>query len=165
MRVDDQTIGKTPDFDRGYVLSMVVANFRGRQNVEIHLFRPEWNAAEESAYTWDKLLGEPLHKDQPIDPEGSRKVFLETLSRKEKDVLLTYLQDRYADRLVSVQASLLPLPIPIGLTPLSAVAEDERFGCIHLNKVPNYPLDFPIHGLYQREQKGQDEGQAEADGL
>jgi hypothetical protein len=89
-----------------------------------------------------------MRMDQSIDPEGSRQVFLETLSMGEKESLIAYLRERYADRLQSIKASLLPLPIPIGLTPLSSVAEDQRFGRIHLHKIPNYPLQFAVDGLF-----------------
>jgi hypothetical protein len=148
MQIHDQTQGQAPEFGRGIVLSMVVSQFRGHKDVEIHLFRAHWDADEETQYDWEKLLGEPMRMDQPIDPEGSRQVFLETLSMGEKESLIAYLRERYADRLQSIKASLLPLPIPIGLTPLSSVAEDQRFGRIHLHKIPNYPLQFAVDGLF-----------------
>lgn len=155
MQIHDQTKAQKPEFDRGVVLSMVVSQFRGHKDVEIHLFRAHWDADEEAHYDWEKLLGEPLRMDQPIDPKGSRQVFLETLSMEEKETLITYLQERYADRLRSIKASLLPLPIPIGLTPLSSVAEGQRFGRIHLHKVPNYPLQFAVDGLFSLSQHSQ----------
>ena len=148
MQIHDLTQGHESVEGRGYVLSMVVSQFRGHKDVEIHLFRSHWEGNEEGQYDWERLLGQPIRKDQPIDPEGSREVFLETFSRAEKESLLSYLQERYADRLTSVKASLLPLPIPIGLTPLSSVAEDQRFGRIHLHRVPNYPLRFAVEGLF-----------------
>ena len=148
MHISDQTKGQEPAAERGFAVSMVVSHFRGHKDVEIHLFRAHWDAEEESRYAWEKLLGEPLRRDQPIDPESSRHVFLETLNREEKDALLDYLQRRYADRLSAIKVSLLPLPIPIGLTPLSSVAQDQRFGRIHLHKIPNYPLQFAIDGVF-----------------
>ncbi len=152
MQIHDLTQEQEAVQGRGYVLSMVISQFRGHKDVEVHLFRSHWEGEEESQYDWEKLLGQPLHKDQPIDPEGSRKVFLETFSQTEKKALLSYLQERYADRLSAVKANLLPLPIPIGLTPLSSVAEDERFGRIHLHKIPNYPLEFAVEGLFSLSQ-------------
>lgn len=155
MRIYDQTQGQEPTADRGFVVSMVVSRFRGHKDVEIHLFRAHWEAEEESRYKWEKILGEPMRRDQPIDPQGSRQVFLETFNKEEKDALIAYLQERYADWLTSVNVSLLPLPIPIGMTPLSAVAEDQRFGRIHLHKIPNYPLQFAVDGLFSLSQHQQ----------
>lgn len=155
MEIIDQTIGQEPAVDRGYVVSMVVSKFRGHKDVEIHLFRAQCSPQEASSYEWEKLLGDPVRRDQPIDPEGSRNVFLETFSRREKEALISYLQDRYADKLTSVKASLLPLPIPMGLTPLSSVAEDQRFGRIHLHKIPHYPLEFAVDGLFSLSQHQQ----------
>ncbi len=155
MRIYDQTQGQEPATNRGFVVSMVVSHFRGHKNVEIHLFRAHWEAEEEGRYEWEKILGEPMRRNQPIDPQGSRQVFLETFSREEKDALIVYLQERYADWLTSIKVSLLPQPIPIGLTPLSAVAEDQRFGRIHLHKVPNYHLQFAVDGLFSLSQHQQ----------
>lgn len=160
MHIYDQTQGQEPAVGRGFVVSMVVSNFRGHKDVEIHLFRAQWEAEEESQYDWEKILGEPMRRDQPIDPEGSRQVFLETLNREEKDALISYLQRRYADRLSAIKVSLLPLPIPIGMTPLSSVAENQQFGRIHLHKIPKYPLQFAIEGLFslsQHQQSKEDE--------
>jgi hypothetical protein len=144
---------------------MVVSQFRGYEDVEIHLFRSEWEAGEEAEYDWEALLGEPMRRDQPIDPEGSRRVFLETFSLEEKDALVEYLQNRYANRLRSIKASVLPLPIPIGLTPLSSVAEDERFGRIRLHKIPHYPLEVAVEGLYSLTQHKPCRGQDSKDAL
>ncbi|WP_027370949.1 hypothetical protein [Desulfovermiculus halophilus] len=159
MQIDDQTQGQEPQSGRGYVLSMVVSQFRGYEDVEIHLFRSHWEAEEEADYDWEALLGEPMRRDQPIDPEGSRRVFLETFSLEEKDALIEYLHEHYADRVRSIRASLLPLPIPIGLTPLSSVAEDQRFGRIRLHKIPHYSLGFAVEGLYSLTQHKPSRGQ------
>ena len=155
MEIIDQTKGQEPEVDRGYVVSMVVSKFRGHKDVEIHLFRAQSSSQEASSYDWGKLLGDPIRRDQPIDPEGSRQVFLETFSRGEKEALISYLQDRYAHKLTSIKISLLPLPIPMGLTPLSSVAEDQRFGRIHLHKIPHYPLEFDVDGLFSLSQHQQ----------
>ncbi|MDZ7760322.1 MAG: hypothetical protein U5L00_08725 [Desulfovermiculus sp.] len=152
MHIYDQTNGQDSPVARGFAISMVVSIFRGHKDVEIHLFRAHWDAEEEGQYDWQKILGEPLRRDQPVDPEGSRQVFLETLNREEKDALIDYLQTRYAAKLSSIKVSLLPLPIPIGLTPLSSVAENQKFGRIHLHKIPHYPLQFAIDGLFSLSQ-------------
>jgi hypothetical protein len=148
MRINDATQSTTPRVDRGYVVSMVISSFKGYKDVEVHLFRPDWEKEEERVYDWGSLLGEPIRQDQTIDPTGSRKVLMETFNAQEKDQLLEYLSNRYESRLESISARALSFPIPIGLVPLSEVPEQGTLGKIHFDKIPSYNLDFPVHGLY-----------------
>jgi hypothetical protein len=101
-------------------------------------------------YEWDKLLGGTIERkdDQPIDPEGSKKVLLEAFTREERDQVIDYLANRYASRLTKLTAAPLGFPIPQGLVPLSSFSEGKTIGTIKLDKIPNYTLPFPIRGLY-----------------
>lgn len=139
---------QTSPVDRGYAISMVIAKFRGHENVDVHLFRPDWTNEELQIYDWEHLLGDPIRRDQEIDPSGSRKVLIETFNLTEKDTVLEYLQNRYASRLLSITVTVIPFPIPMGLVPLSEIPEQQQIGRIRFEEIPNYPLLFPFHGIY-----------------
>ena len=138
----------TPPVDRGYAMSMVIDTFRGHRNVEVHLFRPHWPEEEMQKYDWLNLLGDPIKKGQEIDPLGSRKVLLETFTAEESEQLLNYLRQRYESKLSSITVTVLQFPIPLGLIPLSEMEPGETIGTLELEKIPNYPLSFPVHGLF-----------------
>ncbi len=134
--------------DRAYSLSMVIRSFKGRRNVEAHLFRPQWDPAEETAYAWDTLLGPPVEPSLPADPATSRKVVLESFTQAERDQLVLYLAEHYADRLVSLESAPLDFPVPMGLPALSDMDEGKTVGLIRFEKVPHFKLAFPVHALY-----------------
>ncbi|HMB32151.1 MAG TPA: hypothetical protein VKN82_10030 [Desulfohalobiaceae bacterium] len=139
---------QTPPVDRGYALSIVITTFRGHEDVEVHLFRPNWQEEELAVYDWQQILGDPIRKDREIDPTGSRKVLVETFNSSEKDIILEYLENRYASRLKSIKVSVIPFPIPMGLVPLSEIPQQKNIGLIRFDEIPNYPLNFPFHGIY-----------------
>lgn len=150
----------TPPVDRGYAVSMVIDTFRGYQDVEVHLFRPDWPEGEMEQYDWESLLGNPVKRGQEVDPLGSRKVLLETFTKKESDELLSYLRQRYESRLSSITVTVLSFPIPLGLVPLSEMEPGQTIGLVELEKIPSYPLAFPVHGLFdlrRHEPKSQEE--------
>jgi hypothetical protein len=150
MHIDSIEPNQPLPVERGYVLSMVIRAFKGRRDVEVHLYRAIWDEAEMNDYEWDKLLGGTIERkdDQPIDPEGSKKVLLEAFTREERDQVIDYLANRYASRLTKLTAAPLGFPIPQGLVPLSSFSEGKTIGTIKLDKIPNYTLPFPIRGLY-----------------
>lgn len=134
--------------DRGYVISMVIDSFKGYKDVEVHLYRPDWKEEETKIYDWEKLLGDPIRENKNIDTSGSRKLLLETFNIEERDQILDYLQTRYQSRLKSITSSVLPFPIPLGLVPLSEIPEEKTISRIYFEKIPNYSLNFPVHGIY-----------------
>ncbi|PIE69116.1 MAG: hypothetical protein CSA21_03670 [Deltaproteobacteria bacterium] len=136
--------------DRGYVLSMTIRTFKGRRDVEVHLYRAVWDEGELHAYDWETLLGGTIEGKERAssDPDGSKKVLLEAFTRQERDQIIEYLSSRYASRLTSITASPLELPIPLGLVPLSSFPEGKTIGTIRLDKIPRYPLPFSLRGLY-----------------
>ena len=137
--------------DRAYVISMVIKSFKGRRNVEVHLFRPKYDEAEQNAYDWNNLLGDPIEPGMD-DPIGSRKVMLEAFTKEERDIILEYLKAHYDDRVSEVNAQPMNFPIPVGLNPLSAIPEGKTIGLIRFSKLPHYNLDFPLSGLYDLSQ-------------
>jgi hypothetical protein len=152
MDIHVENLSSTPPFERAYVVSVVIRSFKGRRDVEVHLFRPadassDGGAAEGAGYPWDRLLGEPVEPGRD-DPEGSRKMVLESFTRDERDRLVEYLKERYADRLEAIESRALDFPVPLGLAPLSSVPEGKSIGFIRFDAIPNYTLDFPVRGLY-----------------
>jgi len=137
--------------DRAYVLTMTIKTFKGRRDVKVHLFRPVTDEAEFAAYPWANLLGDAIEPGHD-DPEGSKRVLLEAFTRAERDQALDYIQERYAERVSEATSRPMNFPIPKGLVPLSAIPEGKSIGVIRLSDLPNYPLPFPMHGLYDLSQ-------------
>ena len=134
--------------DLGNAISIVIEYFRGYQNVEVHLFKPSWEEKLEQEIDWDSILGAPVRDESLSDPLRSRKVLLETFSSQETDSLVNYLQSYYESRLNSIHTQMIGSPIPKDLIPLSEVPESEKIGIIRFEDHSNYPLSFPVHGIY-----------------
>ncbi len=148
MHIDIIEPSATLPTDRAWVVSMAIKSFKGRKNVTVHLFRADVDVAEMDQYNWDKLLGDPFDPDIKPDPDLSKQVLLEAFTPQERDQLLEYLKSRYQDRVNEVTACPLNLPIPLGLPPLSSIPEGKTIGFIRFNQIPNYTLDFSVHGFY-----------------
>ncbi len=134
--------------DRAYVISMVIKTFKGRRNVEVHLFRSNVDMAEAANYDWDKLLGDQIHPELEVDLEKSKCILLESFTEEERDQIVEYLKDRYGDRLESINSGPMDLPIPLGLPSLSSIPGGKTIGFIHFETIPKYTLPFPVHGFY-----------------
>lgn len=140
---------QTPQLaDRVYAISITIKSFKGRRDVEVHLFRPDYDLAEADNYNWDKLLGDPLHPELPVDIEKSKCILLESFTEEERDQIVDYLDRRYIDRLSALNSGPLDLPIPLGLPPLSSIPGGKTIGFIHFEQVPNFDLPFKVHGFY-----------------
>ncbi|MFO8241426.1 MAG: hypothetical protein R6T90_10585 [Dissulfuribacterales bacterium] len=133
---------------KGYAISLIIKKLKGYKDVEVHLFLPEWDDKEALSYDWSKLLGDPIDRNAPADPTGSRKVLMESFTLEERDIVLDYMKKRYVSRLSAINSRPLDLPIPMGLIPLCEIPEDDDIGCIRFEEIPNYNLPFPVHGLY-----------------
>ena len=68
----------TVSVDRGWVISMVIKSFKGRRDVEVHLFRPDYDPEEAKAYDWVRLIGDPVSPGASDDPTSARQILLET---------------------------------------------------------------------------------------
>ncbi|GAB6057760.1 hypothetical protein [Desulfonatronum parangueonense] len=137
---------------RAHALTMVIKSFKGRRNVEVHLYRAGWRAEEMEAQDWDTLLGAPISPDTEIPLENSKKVLMEAFTAEERDQLVAYLQHRYGEKLESISSCYLDFPIPKGLAALSDVPEGKSVGRLRLETVPQFTLPFPVHGLYDLSQ-------------
>ncbi|MFO7597184.1 MAG: hypothetical protein R6W92_12690 [Desulfocurvibacter africanus] len=141
--------------ERAFSLSMTVRTFKGRRDVDIHLFRHTWNPAEEQDYDWDALIGPPIATDSSVSPAevaGSRLVLLESFTREERDLIVDFLTRQYQDRLTAILSRPLTFPIPAGLTGLSQVRAGENIGLVDFSRIRSYTLPIPLRGLYDLNQ-------------
>lgn len=133
--------------DRAFALSMTIKSFKGRRDVEVHLFRHSWDPEEEEAIDWDKLLAAPGMNEAP-EAAGSRHVILEALTAEERDAVVAYLKEHYASRLTAITSGPIPFPVPVGLMALSDMTEGKTIGFIHFERIPHFALGIPLRGFY-----------------
>ncbi|MFW5734595.1 MAG: hypothetical protein ACOCWR_05995 [Oceanidesulfovibrio sp.] len=148
MEINLNTTEKTPPVERVHFITITINSFKGRRDVEVHLFRPDFDEAEMASYDWDKLLGDAIHPEMPADPELSKRVLMEAFTAEERDQVIEYIKDRYADRVSVVNSGPVDLPVPLGLPPLSDLPEGKTIGFIRFDQIPNYPLSFTLRGMY-----------------
>ena len=139
--------------DRIYIITLVMHTFKGRRNVEAHLFKAESDPAELASLRDKGLLGKPC-----ADPGDSRlpcgteddalQTVLEAFTAEEGNLLLDYLKKRYVDQIARVTVCPLELPIPLGVVPLSAIPEGKTMGFIRFDAVRDYPLPFAVRAFY-----------------
>jgi hypothetical protein len=139
--------------DRIYIITLTMHTFKGRRNVEAHLFRADPDLAEVDNLRDKGLVGKPCaetDKDQlPRNAEeDALQVVLEAFTAEEGNLLLDYLKERYADLISRVTVCPLELPVPLGVVPLSAIPEGKTMGFIRLDVVRDYPLPFAVRAFY-----------------
>ncbi|MFV0420781.1 hypothetical protein [Oleidesulfovibrio sp.] len=134
--------------DRIHVVSITIRTFKGRRDVEAHLFKSCPEPSETADYPWDKLIGAPLDPENPGAAEGVKRMVAEAFTPQERDIVVEYLQERYGSRLTCITACPLSLPVPQGVTALSDIPEGKTLGFIHFENVQNYSLPFGIKGFY-----------------
>jgi hypothetical protein len=134
-------------FYRAYALSMTIKSFKGRRDVEVHLFRHSWDPEEETDADWDSLLAAPNMANAP-EAAGSRHVILESLTEEERDSVVEYLKEHYASRLTAITSAPLPFPVPVGLPALSDMSEGKTIGFIHFERIPHFKLGIALRGFY-----------------
>ena len=139
--------GKDLPIDRAHALSMTIKSFKGRRDVEVHLFRHTWDPEEEEAIDWDKLLADP-GMSEAEEAVGSRRVVLEALTAEERDRVVDYLKEHYASRLAAITSMPIPFPVPVGLAALSDISEGKTIGFIHFERIPHFDLGLALRGFY-----------------
>jgi len=137
--------------DRAFAVSMTIKSFKGRRDVEVHLFRHAWDPEEEEAIDWDKLLAAQGMSEAP-EAAGSRKVVLESLTAEERDKVIGYLKEHYATRVTGIFSAPIPFPVPVGLIDLSDITEGKSIGFIHFERIPHFDLCFALRGFYDLSQ-------------
>ncbi len=148
MQIDIIPPDKALPVERAYVLSMVIKTFKGRKDVEVHLFRPDLDPDQAEGYAWDELIEDTHHPDVQADFAAARKVLMEAFTEKERDLVIDYLKKRYVAKLESIASCAMNFPAPLGIPALSQMPEGKTIGFIRFEKIPNYTLPFPVHGLY-----------------
>ena len=139
--------GNSVPSERAMALSMTIKSFKGRRDVEVHLFRHTWDPEEEEAMDWDKLLA-AQGMSEAEEAAGSRRVILESLTAIERDRIVAYLQEHYASRLSAIFSAPIPFPVPIGLMALSDMSEGKTVGFIHFERIPHFNLGISLRGFY-----------------
>ena len=137
--------------ERAFSISMVIRSFKGRRDVEVHLFRSQWDPEEYEGMDWDRLLGNPISPSS-TDPEGSKMVVLEAFTDVERDTIVDYLKLQYSTRLTALRSAPISFPVPTGLTGVTQVTAGKGIGFIEFAKIPSYPLDMPLMGIYDLNQ-------------
>lgn len=136
--------------DRAYTLSMVIKSFKGRRDVEVHLFRGQWDDSD-TTLNWSELIGPPMDATH-TDPTGSQIMILEAFTDAERNKIVNYLKEQYSTRLTGIRSTPLNFPVPAGLAGLSQVEPGKTMGFIEFEKIPSYPLDIPLKGYYDLSQ-------------
>lgn len=145
---------QSPLVERVHVLSMTIKTFKGRRNVDVHLFRSCWSEDEESCFDWNILLDldQSVDRNESAGSAKGRKIILEAFTEAERDIIINYLKDQYSTRITRIHSASLNFPIPCALPPLSEAEEGKSIGLIAFEKIPSYSLDIPLKGLYDLNQ-------------
>jgi len=138
--------------DRAWSLSIVIKSFKGRKDVEVHLFRPEWDVLEEESYDWNEILGDPMHPDMDADMGSGRKLVMESFTPEERDMVADYIEERYAGKLEAIRACPIDFPVPLGIPALCDLEEGKDMGFVLFDRIPNYTLPFPVRGFFDLSQ-------------
>ena len=142
--------GTARPVERCWALSMTVTAFKGRRDVDVHLFRHKWSRTEAETLLWSELIGPPL-VDSPLlsdDPDSSRRVLLESFTTEERDRIVAFLRTTYLGRLTRIASCPLSFPIPAGLVPLSDIRPGKTVGLVDFARIQRYTLDIPLRGLF-----------------
>ena len=137
----------TPPTPYANTISMTIRSFKGRRDVEVHLFRRAWDENDEQAQDWNAIIS-----PAPSDDDPSRNVVMEAFTDEERDQLVNYLKEQYSTRLTAIRARPLFFPVPSGMTGLSQVQPGKNIGFIEFVRIPSYSLDIPLMGFYDLSQ-------------
>jgi len=127
-------------------LSMTIRSFKGRRDVEVHLFRSAWDQDQEEALDWTTIINEGTLDD------SSKSLVMESFTTEERDRIVNYLKEQYSTRLTAIKSTPISFPVPSGLSGLSQITPGKTVGLIEFHKIPSYSLDLPIMGLYDLSQ-------------
>lgn len=139
--------------ERIYIITATMKTFKGRRDVEVHLFRADPDIAELDTLRAMNVVGKPSNEtpvgcSTPEAAEDALRSVLEAFTAEEGNALLEYLDKRYADQFAKVVVCPLEIPVPLGVVPLSAIPEGKAMGFINLSAVRDYPLPFAVRGFY-----------------
>lgn len=150
-----EKIRANPDLpiDRVYFASAVMNGFRGRDNIDLQLFRVGATEAELDALRGRELVGmaDPQIPPQALagaSEDAALECMLEAFTEEEADQLAAYLQERYSDQFSSLAICPMDVPVPLGIGPLAKIPESGNSGFINFDLAPGYPLDFRFRGYF-----------------
>lgn len=149
MKMEYIPIQGTPPTPRCWVVSVVIKSFKGRRDVDVHLFRTDWNPSEIEGVDWQKII-EAAKGDQDTHP--TKRFVMEAFTREERDALIEYFKNHYSDKCSVITASPLSFPVPLSIKPLSDVPVSGEIGIIQFHKIPHYSLPFIVQGLFDLSQ-------------
>ncbi len=110
---------------------MVIKSFKGRRDVEVHLFRGTWTTEDEKGEDWTALLSSSDSSDNKAD---SRRVVMEAFTETERDRIVSYLKEQYSTRLTAIRSRPLSFPVPEGMPGLSQLEAGKNVGFIEFEK-------------------------------
>lgn len=139
--------------ERIYIITATLKTFKGRRNVEVHLFRSNPDVAELESLRAMNLVGKPNNEtplgcNSPEAAEDALRTVLEAFTAEEGNLLLEYLDQRYADQFSKVVVCPLEMPVPLGVVPLSSIPMGKSMGFINMSAVRDYPLPFAVQAFY-----------------
>lgn len=135
-----------------HIISLTIRSFKGRRNVELFLFKADYSDTLLDKLRLFPLVGEPIDPNNPGDPDDALRSILESFTEKERDDVLQYLSQRYAENITSAFACPLETPVPQGIRSLASIPEGKNLGFVYFERAPNYPLPFRLRGFYDLEQ-------------
>lgn len=143
-----------PPVDRAFLMTMVINSFKGRKDVDLHLFRPlgEDAQAQAEAYDWTALVDTPHHPNMDDDIKSAQAIVLEAFTEAERDSLLQWIKAHYEGRVSQVDTGPMSFPVPLGMMPLSNIPEGKTIGKVRFEKIPSFDLPFAVHGFYDLSQ-------------
>lgn len=133
--------------ERVYVITATIKTFKGRRNVEAHLFRTGCDDNIEPLRGLG-LVGAPVDPAHPGEEDDALRCALEAFTAAERDGVIAYLTRRYGDSLACVSACPMELPIPQGVVPLSAIPEGKTMGFIRFDAVNGFDAPVGFRGFY-----------------
>lgn len=147
----------TEPTSRVYSISIIIRSFKGRRNVQAHLFRTGIDFEElHSSDLTECIDAETPEKANahclPGSMEDTKRMVLENFTEQERDIIIKYLEKRYGNRLEAVTASPISFPVPKGTMPLCSIPEGKSMGFIRFDDMPDYPLSFSFRGFYDLDQ-------------
>lgn len=154
MRVNKTLSPDAAPDQRLYIVAATLRDFRGRQNLEVQIFRAKADAAELELLRGKNLVGSP-DPDMPAEllagatEDAALECLLEAFTANELELVESYLKSRYGEHITELTICPMPLPIPLGVGPLGKIPEGENSGFINFDLAPDYPLPFAIKGYYE----------------
>lgn len=139
--------------DRKYIAVATLGNFRGHNNIELHIFRTDASKEELDSLRGLNLVGaaDPLMPKELLagaTEDNALACILEAFTKEEAILLEKYLADHYGSQIKNLIICPMNLPVPLGVGPLSQIPEGQKSGFINFDLSKNFDLPFKFKGYY-----------------